>query len=94
MTLVVDGGAGLRSGPGVGQRFDVATEPPGYEGREEAGQPERLARPARLVNRMATGFQFLIGLGATLLGILALLGIASVILVMTSVLIVGLAELS
>jgi hypothetical protein len=62
-----------------------------YSVREEAGKTERLARPARFVNRVATGFQFLIGLGATVLGILALLGFASAILVMISVLIVGLA---
>ena len=62
-----------------------------YAVREDVGQKERFAWPAHFINRVATGFQFLIGVAATLLGILALLGIASALLVMTSVLLVGLA---
>ena len=86
-TAVLVFGVALVLGSGLTSRLNHLE----YESREEAGQTERLHAPARLVNRMATGFQFLIGLGATVLAILALVGIASVVLIMTSVLIVGFA---
>ncbi len=80
-------GVALLLGSGLTSRLNHLE----YEGREESRQTERFSWPARFVSRVATGFQFLIGLGAMLLAILALVGIASTVLIMTSVLIVGLA---
>ena len=84
-TAVLVFGVALLLGSGLTSRLNRLE----FKVGEESPEKESPYRYVRFINRTATGIQVLIGLGATVLGILSLVGIASLTLTMISVLILG-----